>query len=441
GLLALAGLCAFQKPVGSTPLFGYGAAFLTVAGFAFLSRPAVILVSAVARPLAARLSAELGSLGVDSYRRALRRNSVAVAALLVSVAMLVGLWTMIHSFRLTVEQWIAGTIRADLVVYPAGHFEGRRQGRLDPALAARIEGLPGVQAVDRYREVRISFRDEPVILASGQFSRLRDYRNLRFRSGDGREIFDQAGPGRGAVVTESFARRFHVWEGDEIPLPTSSGIRTYTVFGVFYDYSTDQGLILIDRQRFLDDFGDTALSTIPVFVRPGIDTEGVRKAIVGVLDRPGEVVVQTNREIREKVMEIFDQTFLLTKALELIAVAVAVLGVISALLASVVERTREMGILRAVGCAPAQLRKLILIEASLIGVTSHLLGSLGGLFLSLILIYVINLQTFGWTIQFASPLAIVVEALVMVLGAALVGGIFPALRAGRVPVASALRYE
>jgi len=426
--------------VGPVSLFGYGAAFLTVAGFAFLSPAAIVLVSALARPLAARVCAEVGALGVDSFRRALRRNGIAVAALLISVAMLVGLWTMVHSFRLTVEQWIAGTIRADLVVYPAGHFEGRR-GRLDPALAGRIERLPGVEAVDRYREVRISFRGEPVVLASGQFSRLRDYRNLRFRAGVGREIFNRAGRGRGAVVTESFARRFGVREGDKIPLAALSGIRDYTVYGVFYDFSTDQGLVLIDRQRFLDDFGDTALSTIPVFLRPGASPDPVRRGIVESLDRPGEAVVQTNREIREKVLEIFDQTFVLTKALELIAVAVAVLGVISALLASVVERTRERGILRAVGCAPSQLRRIVLIEAALMGVTSHLLGSLAGLFLSLILIYVINLQTFGWTIQFASPLAIVAEALALVLGAAMAGGIFPAVRAGRVPVASALRYE
>ncbi|MBI3013689.1 MAG: ABC transporter permease [Candidatus Tectomicrobia bacterium] len=360
GLLVLAGLCANQKPVGPVPLFGYGAAFLTVAGFAFLSPAAIVLISILVRPLAVRVCAQVGALGVDSFRRALRRNAIAVAALLISVAMLVGLWTMVHSFRLTVEQWIAGTIRADLVVYPAGHFEGRRQGRLDPALPSRIERLPGVEAVDRYREVRISFRGEPVVLASGQFSRLRDYRNLRFRAGDGREIFNRAGRDRGAVVTESFARRFGVREGDKIPLPALSGIRDYTVYGVFYDYSTDQGLILIDRQRFLDDFGDAGLSTIPVFLRPGASTDQVRREIVEILDRPGEAVVQTNREIREKVLEIFDQTFVLTKALELIAVAVAVLGVISALLASVVERTRETGILRAVGCAPSQLRRIVL---------------------------------------------------------------------------------
>lgn len=441
GLLVLAAVCALRKVVGPFPWYGYAAAFLTVAGFAFLAPAGIVLVSALARPLAARLAAEIGALGVDSFRLGLRRNSIAVAALLTSVAMLVGVWTMVHSFRRTVEQWISSTIRADLVVYPAGHFQGRSGGRLDPALAARIESLPGVAAVDMYRESRILFRGRPVVLASGKFSRLRRYRNLRFRSGNSAAIYDRAGVGRGALVTESFARHFGVREGDEISLPTRSGLRKYRVYGVFYDYSTDLGLILIDRDNFLRDFGDAALSTIPVFLRPGASLERVRREIVGLLPRPGEAVVQTNRQIRDQVLKIFDQTFALTKGLELIAVAVAVLGVISSLLASVVERTRELGILRAVGCAPAQLRRIILIEASLVGVTSHLLGSVCGVLLSLVLIYVINLQTFGWTIQFASPLAIVAEALGVVLGAALVGGFLPAFRAGRVPVARAVRYE
>ena len=141
------------------------------------------------------------------------------------------------------------------------------------------------------------------------------------------------------------------------------------------------------------------------------------------------------------MLEIFDQTFAITYALEIVALAVAVLGILNTLVASVLERTREIGVLRSVGFTRGGIRRTVLCEAACIGLLANALGALAGLGLSLILIYVINKQSFGWSIQFSFPGRLLAEYAVLTLGASLAAGFLPAVRASRIPIAEAVRYE
>src|SRR6266478_4042367 len=134
----------------------------------------------------------------------------------------------------------------------------------------------------------------------------------------------------------------------------------------------------------------------------------------------------TNRDLRGEALRIFDRTFAITYALEAIAVLIAVMGVAGALLALVIDRRRELGLLRFLGAASGQIRKLILVEAGLLGLLANLAGIVLGFALSLILIYVINKQSFGWTIRFHWPVGILLGALTMVYVATVLAGLYPA---------------
>jgi len=143
------------------------------------------------------------------------------------------------------------------------------------------------------------------------------------------------------------------------------------------------------------------------------------------------VLIAANRNLREQAIRVFDRTFLVTYALEAVSVLVAVIGIAGALLALVVDRRREFGVLRFLGASTQQIRKWILVEAGLIGLLANVAGLLLGLALSLILIYVINKQSFGWTIQFHWPVAVLTGSLTLVYLATLAAGLYPARIAAR----------
>ncbi len=153
---------------------------------------------------------------------------------------------------------------------------------------------------------------------------------------------------------------------------------------------------------------------------------GIEQAVAG-----RSVLVADNRSLREQGIRVFDRTFLVTYALEVVSVLVAVIGIAGALLALVMDRRREFGLLRFLGASTGQIRKWILVEAGLIGLLASLAGFVLGVALSLILIYVVNKQSFGWTIQFHWPVAVLASALTVIYLATLAAGLYPARIATR----------
>jgi putative ABC transport system permease protein len=218
-----------------------------------------------------------------------------------------------------------------------------------------------------------------------------------------------------------------------------------SVEGIFYDYATDGGKMVMDRARYEREWHDERVTVFPIYLDPVADVERVRQSIVthiaaleGVTVPP---LVIRNHELRKEILDIFDRTFVLTYVLEAIAVLVAVLGIVNTLVTAVLERRREFATLRAIGATTRQVERLVLWEAAYLGLIGAVLGVVGGLLLALILIHVINKQSFGWTIQMTVPGGLIVQAVALALTAALVSGYFPARWAARQPVVEGLREE
>jgi putative ABC transport system permease protein len=217
------------------------------------------------------------------------------------------------------------------------------------------------------------------------------------------------------------------------------------VLGVFFDYATDGGKIVIDRSLYQQWWRDDGVTVFPVYVEPGANPEQVRLAILETLaeDSPGSLLptVLSNAELRRDILRIFDRTFTLTYVLEAIAVIIAMLGIINTLVTSVVERRRELATLQALGGSRGQITALILWEAGYLGLLGTAMGLFGGLALAWILIRVINRQSFGWTIQVSWPWGLMAEVAVLALVASLLAGFWPARWAARQPLVEGLRYE
>ena len=243
------------------------------------------------------------------------------------------------------------------------------------------------------------------------------------------------------LVSEPFAHRYHVSAGDALPIPTPDGVVAFTVAGVYYDYARDAGIVAITRENFLRHWHDSSVMSAAIYLKDPALVNTTADDIRRRYNQRGEFLVFSNRAIRERVFEIFSQTFRITGVLRGIAVVVAIIGIFLTLTTLVAEREREIGVLRAVGASRAQIRGLVLIESSLIGLLASLLGVAAGLTLSLVLTFVINKAFFGWTIQFACPWTTVLLTPVWIGFAALVAGWWPAVSASRMRIANAVRAE
>jgi putative ABC transport system permease protein len=382
------------------------------------------------------------ALGTRALRETVARTSTVVAALMVAVGMLVALTIMVGSFRRTVDTWITQTLRGDLYVEPVGHRVSGAATALPPELVAAARALPGVVAVDTYRATPITYGGELATAVGIDFRVQRDHGHLVFTDGrDPRAVLGRALAGRGVIVTESFAHAHRVRAGDLIVLPAEGGASEARVEGVFYDYSTEGGAVLMDGADFARRWRTDRVESLALYLAPGTDVEAVRRAFVALCG-PGRLMhVTPNQALRRRVLTVFDQTFQVTWALQGIAVLVAVLGVVSTLTALVLQRGREIGILRASGATRGQIRRMVLAESGLVGLAGSLLGCVAGVVLAVVLVAVINRQFFGWTVQFTVDPWIFVRAVALMTTVALLAGLVPAQLAATRVSAQAMRVD
>ena len=430
--LGIAGaLASFAPAVANKPLFGYLSALLLIAASAMATPSLVYALSLAAAPLLRRLLGVEAMLASRSLAASLRRTAVLVGALATAIAMMTSVGIMVGSFRQTVVTWMDSELPADLYMRPAGDPAADRHPLISLDLTNRVEKLTGVAGVDRIRAYDIEYQGLPATLASGDTRLTRYYQTSEFlsqRPPD--QVLSELRSGDNALVSEPFANKHHVKAGDIITLPLGDRQRRFKVVDLYYDYASESGYIILDRATMLRYLPDPAASNLAVYLAPGADIETVRREIEYAASG-SDVLIFSNRDLRREAIRVFDQTFAITYALEAIAIVVAVMGIAGALLSIVIDRRREFGLLRFIGAAKGQLRKLILVEAGLIGILANIAGLVLGVALSLVLIFVINKQSFGWTIQFHWPVAILLGALSLVYVATVLAGLYPARIAQR----------
>ncbi len=425
--LGLTAAAASRAPaVAGKPFFGYLAAILLVAASALAMPAFVAALTSLSPKFLGRLFGVESLLASRSLVASLRRTSVLVGALSTAIAMMTAVGIMVGSFRQTVMIWMEDQLPADLYLRPAGSAAADRHPTISSGLAEELEKLPGVAAVERLRIYEISFEGMPASLASADLNVLRSYHDSDFLSGKPREqILAELRDSNAVVVSEPFTYKHHKKAGDSITLSLGEAKADFRIVDVYYDYSSERGSILMDRNTLLRYLPDPAPSNLAIYVSPDAQLETVRAEIERAA-AGHRVLMFSNRDLRAEAIRIFDRTFAITYALEAVAVIVAVMGIAGALLALVIDRRRELGLLRFLGAATGQVRKLILVEAGLLGLLANFAGMALGFALSLILIYVVNKQSFGWTIRFHWPVEILLGALTVVYGATVLAGLYPA---------------
>jgi putative ABC transport system permease protein len=382
------------------PLAGYAAALAWIIGGGIICAAALPVLSWPGRWLGRRSGAARIANGHLAHPSG--RHRLAVAALLCAVGMSAGMAILISSFERTVRLWMARSLQADLYVSSAGAHSSTADVPI-PAATWRALGLfPGVG--DSWILATFPLQlgtGAPTLLTGTNLGMTRTHSNLPWVEAPiGDAVFDPARNGALALVSESFAERFERRRGDLLSFPTPAGRQTVTIAGVFADYGNERGSILVQQERLAEWMGDASATHVSLFARPGVNPDALRLALRR--NYPG-LTVLSQASLRDHILRVFRQTFAITYALEVIGVAVAVVGLALAMASVLLDRRDELTTLRALGFSRAELAW----AGSLEGLAVALWAIGGGILLSLalgwLLIHVINKQSFGWTLSSALP--------------------------------------
>lgn len=403
-LLAISAALIFLPPVRFSgalrfPLGGYAAALGLIFGGG-------ILCSHVLRTLAKVLRftgnhSVAAKIATSHLVKTSSRHRLAAAGLLCAVTMAAGMIILVASFETTMRGWINTTFQADLYLTSDGAQSASTQNRISPATWHAIATNPAVADVNVMQVSEIKINDVSTMLVGVDLQFSKRHENLTWREPPlDKKVFVENQNELLGLVSESFSERFRVRRGDAVTIPTPSGEKRLTVAGVFSDYGNERGSLIVDRRHFAAWFGDEMATSLILMTQPGVAPEAVQEELSAQF--PG-LSILTNRYLRTEILRIFRQTFSVTYALELIGIIVAVIGLGMTLSSILLDRRSELTTLRALGWRRREMAFATAVEGALLSFCGVIVGMVVSLGLGWILIYVINKQSFGWTLQFAIP--------------------------------------
>jgi putative ABC transport system permease protein len=437
-------VCGF----GSLVALGFGriglvsyAGFLLAVLAAVLLSPAVTLWMARAlRPALARIRPVEGALAADSLIQAPRRTSGSVAALMLSLALVISLGGLARASYDAIAEWMHAALDLDLLVTPVENLTNRTFV-LPEALGDELRAIEGVAQVHLVRGVRILVKNTPVMLLASDDGALQRFSRQPAVEGDRAGMLQQAVAGSGVIASENFVRLHGGKLGEMLEIPSPSGILRMRIAGVVRDFSDQQGALFISRKVYVRAWNDTGVTSFGIFVQPGASEAAVRQRILDTLGAKQSLFVMTNAQVRGYITKLTDQWFGLTYVQIAVAVLVAILGIVNALTVSITDRGRELGVLQAVGGLRWQVRQTIWMEAAAIGVIGLVLGLGLGAVQLYYSVEVARRDIIGIDLGYAYPFGIALALVPVILGAAWLAALGPGEQAVRGSLVEALEYE
>ena len=435
-LLLVMGAFLLYLPL-RTVVISFAGLCLIVFGFAFLVPILTIFITKLLNSLFTGLFGVSGKLAIRNIPRTLSRTGIAIASLMVAVSVIVGIGIMVESFRFTVIQWLGNTIRADIYIRSPNQFSTA----LPPELIAELQSR---------KEVSATFVIQGHAVKSGQYTNSRilalaqDFpqREWVWSIGDEESIkhrFDQGW----VFVSEPFAWKHQIIQkpGVSIQLLTDEGLRNFKVAGIFSDFSAPQGIIIIKSEFYNKYWHNRSITGMALYLKPGVNTQQLITSLEDQFSKTYSVMFVSNRSLRQAAIDVFERTFTVTIALQVLAAVVAFISILNTVMALILERMREIGILRANGTSRHQLIAMILIESGVTGLIAGLLSLPLGTLMAWVLVFIINKRSFGWTLEFVLSGEHFYKALIIAVAASLLAGIYPAISAANLKITQALRTE
>ncbi|QAU34065.1 FtsX-like permease family protein [Janthinobacterium sp. 17J80-10] len=411
-------LFARLPPLAGLPVFGYLAvALLLVGGIALMPRLAAVAFGWLARRATKLGAGAAATLGLARLANAPGHASIALGGVLSSFSLMVAMGIMVASFRISVDDWLARVLPADLYVQAAG--SGDTAG-FDLTEQAAIATVPGVARTDFLRMTQLTLdptRPDVALIA----------RNIDLQDpGKSLALMDDPAPlqaiPRGAVpvwVSEAMVDLYGYRPGSRLQLPLGGRLQEVIVAGIWRDYVRQFGAIQMRAQDYRRLSGDMQAENAGLWLAPGNTPEQTITALQRLPFGPALEFSQPG-EIRAASLKIFDRSFAVTYLLEAVAVLIGLFGVATTFSAQTIARAREFGMLRHIGVTRSQVLRILAIEGLLLTSIGIAAGFALGFAISLILVYVVNPQSFHWSMQLHLPWGLLASvALVLLVSATL----------------------
>ena len=441
----IAALLAAVLALGCLAIGGYRPAFYI--GCLLTALAALLLTPLLSLELAKLLRRPMkwirpieGSLAADSLIQAPRRTSATVAALMLSLALVIGQGGVARATFQSMNEWMASTLNPDLFVSTSPTLAGR-DFHFPAGMQAELEKIPGVEEIQAVRTVRLQFRGQPaMIVAVDEASVARRVRR-HVVAGDAETMTRLAVAGKGVVIAENLANLDKLRIADVIDIVTPTGTLRLPIVGIIRDLSNQLGTIFLDRKLYIRWFQDDTVDIFRIYLARGASAEAARGQIVERLGNQRRLFVMSNREVREYVEKIVGQWTGMTYLQVIVAMLVAVFGIVNTLTVSIADRRRELGVMRAVGGLRSQIRGTIWMEAVAIGLIGLILGIAVGAINLYYELQVIQRDLAGIPLSYEFPVGIVALLVPVILFAAFGSAILPAETAVRGSLVEALEYE
>lgn len=438
--LLIAGISTLLYPTRDL-VVSFTGTFAIIIGFAMLAPIVTILLMRFIQPALDKAVGVLGRMAPRDVIHSLSRTSIAIAALMVAVAVMIGVSIMVSSFRHTVIIWLEQTLQGDIYISAPNLIATQPSSPIDLAVLPVLQDWPGVEQVLTLRSVDVDSTEGMIHIAASSNPTVANQRSFLYLTVPSDQVPEEMSNGS-VVISEPLANRLDLqYLPASVSLFTDQGLHEFPIVGIYNDYSSTQGTVLMSQDIYRQHWNDQSITAIALILDGNIDPDQVILDMKDELSTTQNLVFRPNKVLRQEVLQVFDRTFTITGALQLLATVVAFIGVLSAFLSLELERQRDFGILRSIGMTIRQLWGLIILETGLMGAVAGLLAAPTGYVLAYILIYIINRRSFGWTLQMQTLPEPFLQALLVALVAALLAGIYPAIRISHLTEVEAMRYE
>ncbi len=386
-------------------------------------------------------AAVTGRIAINDMQGSLYRFSIALMSVAISTSLIVALLSSIHSMKRSLQDWINTYMIADVYIKPASCTSNYCFHAIPKELAEQIAAMAEVESVGRFRALELDYQGKKIVAGFGSTEVWAKHGDPDYLDQTEKSRLSQLDVKREVSISDYLGIKYNLQTGETMELETPQGPKTFTVRNRAISYSTTSGFIYLDRRWLQEFWGLDDETQLTVFVRQGQDVDGfVRKLKADLLNRYSLEIVN-NEELRREIVTIFNRSFAVTYAIELIAIVVSLIGVINTLLILVFERKREISVLRYLGGSWNQITGTIVISAGLVGLAGIGLGVLMGPFISMVIIHVVNKISFGWEVGFSAPYGLLGVLTLILFLTTLLAGFLPARIARKVDPKAFVSFE
>ncbi len=384
-----------------------------------------------------------GRLAGLNLQKNIIRNAVAVAAVFFGISMFVNSAGFTNSIERSILRYLDAIVRADIIVTAGRPLAtvGSQNTPMPYRMMEEIEKIPGVLSADPFRKIYVEYGKGRILLMAMDIPRRLTYTDFFIVQGSRDEILRRLPSQDSIVVNEGFAAKYSVKPGDSVTLPTPGGPVAFNVAAIVVEYSSDSGSFFMDIRTFQRRWGDRLVDNISVRTTSKDEIPGVIAAIEKKFGSERKLFALPLSEWRKQLLKLINDSFVFNHALSVLTLTIACFGIIVTLFASVIERTREIGVLRSIGMLRKQVFRVVLIESMLLGLVGGILGCIGGIVIGWSSLEGFWRADFGQSTAYYLPYSSILWALLLSVSVAALSGLYPAQRAAKTNITEALAYE